>query len=419
MRDSKSYFEKKRKKTNKYGGVGGVGGGSKFKSNPLVPDWPCKNCGTMVSSGVAGSISGCLKCGINCIRYTFEQHQCGVTDFAWSESNRMMISVGVERGPLVWNPFSKSTVTQLDAGHASIMAVTVDERRQRIISVDAANHIHVHSFKNYKALQNLHQRTEHDHGIDSGSSSSDVGGASSSNAPSSSVVDTSGDACRLADVLRIGAMFFQDSNTVGGSLITATTHLHKWKLSADITRGNRGPDAERSPIGCCLYNSSFHQVATAELDDQSSICIWDPSTGNIIARLANAHEGSAVTAMTFDSGERRLITGSHDGCELHVFNFGNRRLLSRLVKLPSDVVTSALGSIEDKIVGRQISLVGDSKYDEMTELTVAMNSTFDVINNSSRIDLVPSPSLQPSPKQKKARTHQPSIIQQQSINNRL
>jgi hypothetical protein len=27
MRDSKSYFEKKRKKTNKYGGVGGVGGG--------------------------------------------------------------------------------------------------------------------------------------------------------------------------------------------------------------------------------------------------------------------------------------------------------------------------------------------------------------------------------------------------------
>jgi WD40 repeat protein len=59
---------------------------------------------------------------LTCVRYVFDQHLCGVTDFAWSESNRMMVSAGVERGPLVWNPFSKSTVTQLSAGHASILS---------------------------------------------------------------------------------------------------------------------------------------------------------------------------------------------------------------------------------------------------------------------------------------------------------
>ena len=85
----------------------------------------------------------------------------GVLGFAWSEMFRVMVSIGVERGPLAWNPFTKSTVTTLDAGHASIVSVTLDEHRQRIISVDAMNHIFVHSLKDFKLLQEVHQHPEH------------------------------------------------------------------------------------------------------------------------------------------------------------------------------------------------------------------------------------------------------------------
>ena len=333
---------------------------------------------SVVSSSMDGTVKvsdlyGMLRGEASCIKHVFDSHKCGVTDFAWSDISRMMISCGVERGPLVWNPFSKTAVTQLDAGHASITTVTVDERRQRIISVDAANHIHVHSLKNYKPLQNLHQRVEQPAGLG-------ISGATSEGTPGDA------DSTRLSDMLRIGAIFFHDA-PVGGSLITATQHLHKWPLSADITRGERGPDTERAPIGNVLYNRSFHQLATAELDDQSSVCIWDPSTGSMCARFANAHEGSAVTAMTFDSGQRRLITGSHDGSELRVWNFGNRRLLSRLVKLPHHVVQSRTGSIEDTVeeytrANRMKMLEGENTYNELTDLTITAAGNMSLLRST-------------------------------------
>ena len=332
----------------------------------------------VVSCSMDGTVKVCDLHGMlrgekNCVRFIFERHQCGVTDFCWSAISRMMISCGVERGPLVWNPFSKTAVTQLDAGHASIMSVTVDERRQRIISVDAANHIHVHSLKNFKPLQNLHQRLEQPDGLGIGAG------------PSEGASEAAGSDTRLSDMLRIGAIYFHEA-AVGGALITATQHLHKWKLSADITQGDLSPDEERAPIGSVLYNRSFHQVATAPLDNQSSVNIWDPSTGNILARFTDAHEGSAVTAMTFDSGERRLITGSHAGNELKIWNFGNRRLLARLVKLPHDVVKSRTGSIEDAVEqyaaaaagggggNSNFELMGSGSYDELTDLNITIGN---------------------------------------------
>ena len=85
-----------------------------------------------------------------------------------------------------------------------------------------------------------------------------------------------------------------------------------------MTRGHGNKDTERAPVGNVLYNRPFHQVVTSELDEESSICIWDSTTGTINTRFAGVHLDSAVTAMTFDAGGRRLVTGSHNGSELHV-----------------------------------------------------------------------------------------------------
>ena len=46
-----------------------------------------------------------------------------------------------------------------------------------------------------------------------------------------------------------------------------------------------------------------------------------------------------VTAICFDDGGRRLITGCHDGGELSVWNFSNGCLLRTLVKRPDTEVT--------------------------------------------------------------------------------
>ena len=309
----------------------------------------------------------------DCVRHVFSGHKCGVVGFSWSPASRIMISCGVERGPLAWNPFSRASITHIDAGHSSIVAVTLDETRQRIISVDAMNHIYVHSLKNYKLLQELHQRTVHigDDFI------GDTYGSSLTVASKTGMAKRSrgnGEA-RLPDVLRIGAIYFNDSaHLTGGSLVTGTLNLQKYTLSSDITRGTRDMDAERGAIGTVLYNRAFHQVVSAELDDESSICIWEPSTGDVNTRFSGVHAGSAVTAMTFDAGERRLITGSHDGCELHVFNFGNRVLLSRLVKLPHKTVVRRTGSIDDMIAEFETAQYVDSdlNFDDVKDMQLAL-----------------------------------------------
>ena len=76
----------------------------------------------IVTSSMDGTVklsdrADLLRSKSNCVRHVFEGHKCGVLGFAWSEMFRVMVSIGVERGPLAWNPFTKSTVITLDAGH--------------------------------------------------------------------------------------------------------------------------------------------------------------------------------------------------------------------------------------------------------------------------------------------------------------
>ena len=66
------------------------------------------------------------------------------------------------------------------------------------------------------------------------------------------------------------------------------------------------------------------------------------------------HLDSAVTAMTFDAGGRRLVTGSHNGSELHVYNFGNRLLLARLIKAPHNDVLKRKDGIDHML--NQVSM---------------------------------------------------------------
>lgn len=44
-------------------------------------------------------------------------------------------------------------------------------------------------------------------------------------------------------------------------------------------------------------------------DHAGTVCVWDVATGKLRFAFANTHGGCRITAATFDSNHRRLITG--------------------------------------------------------------------------------------------------------------
>ncbi|WAQ98705.1 WDR49-like protein [Mya arenaria] len=100
----------------------------------------------------------------------------------------------------------------------------------------------------------------------------------------------------------------------------------KPSLNADIVL------THKEPVTGCLYNPSFKQVITCS--ESSTIKIWDFETGTAIFEYGEAHGDSAITCMTFDKCERRLITGGRDGYEKtleEIRNLRKRRLLANKV----------------------------------------------------------------------------------------
>ena len=59
--------------------------------------------------------------------------------------------------------------------------------------------------------------------------------------------------------------------------------------------------------------------------------MWDIETGHQLFEFNQAHGDTAVTAMTFDSTERRLITGGRDG-RLRIWNYNNGHCIRMLEK---------------------------------------------------------------------------------------
>ncbi|XP_060707433.1 WD repeat-containing protein on Y chromosome-like [Hemiscyllium ocellatum] len=70
--------------------------------------------------------------------------------------------------------------------------------------------------------------------------------------------------------------------------------------------------SHKKPVLCCQYNKLMRQVVTC--CEGSDIKVWDLDTGHLVFELTRAHGDAAITCMTFDIDERRLITGGRDGC---------------------------------------------------------------------------------------------------------
>ncbi|KAJ3174490.1 hypothetical protein HDU87_007183 [Geranomyces variabilis] len=134
----------------------------------------------------------------------------------------------------------------------------------------------------------------------------------------------------------LSALYFNPAN--GGKLIVGSSGVIVYGL-ADKEQHRGAIKSHEAPVRAALWNVVFEQVVSG--CDASIVNVWDATTGQKTFRFADVHEKAEITAMAFDSGCRRLITGGRDGT-IRVWNFHNGQLLQELIKGDNAEVTSIL-----------------------------------------------------------------------------
>ncbi|OQR91905.1 hypothetical protein THRCLA_08847, partial [Thraustotheca clavata] len=241
-------------------------------------------------------------------KFEYSRHKNGVFDLVWSSSSRFIASCGMERDISIWNPYSSQRASATLKGHmASVLHLACDDDNFQIISVASDNVFKVWDIRNHRCLQTFVDRNKCTGGIDN----------------------------------RISALLF-DRKIPG--LISATTHLTRWPLKFMSSEEAELNQKKSMCISC--YNSVFNQVLTAEMSEDGIVRTWSAETGEEVCSFSNAHGTSPVTAMTFDCAGRRLITGSHDGGQINMWNFSNGALVKQFLKAERQEMDTKIPALE-------------------------------------------------------------------------
>ncbi|XP_026860830.2 WD repeat-containing protein 49 isoform X2 [Electrophorus electricus] len=92
-------------------------------------------------------------------------------------------------------------------------------------------------------------------------------------------------------------------------------------------------------FSCTLYIPDLKQVVTACMD--SSVVVWDVSTGRKHTEVEKAHGHEEITAMAADPGQHRLVTAAANGT-IKVWNLLNGQPLHKLEAVSDTEVTGVI-----------------------------------------------------------------------------
>ncbi|KAG2789906.1 hypothetical protein PC129_g6683 [Phytophthora cactorum] len=287
------------------------------------------------------------------VKFEYTRHRKGVFDLAWCASTRLIASCGMERDIHIWNPYSSQRAVATLKGHtSSVLHLVSDDENFQIVSAAADNTVKVWDVRNHRCLQTFIV-DRHRGG------NATTAGTSGAAAAASMYAGASG--ANLSAESRVSALLFDGKKPC---LMTATTQLTRWTVKSTDSSGLQGgddvdesPDVSLSvarkvklrggapverPVRLACYNSVFHQVVTAAMDAESAIKTWSAETGEEISSFAHPHGSNPVTSIAFDHAGRRLLTGSHDGEQLKMWNFSNGALVKQFHKKEPPVVSSLL-----------------------------------------------------------------------------
>ncbi|XP_077197934.1 cilia- and flagella-associated protein 337-like isoform X2 [Paroedura picta] len=217
----------------------------------------------------------------------FRVHK-GVKTFALSKKSNLIVTGGMDRIIRMWNPYMPGRPTGMLRGHMSpVFYVYISEEDNKIFSMSTDNMVKIWDIEDQSCL------------FTASSKNNGIKGEVS--------------ACHYISSTR--------------SLCVATDTLAVLHLRLSSTPDPNMVKSHKEPVLCCKYNKVFRHVVSCS--ESSEVKVWDFENGKQLFEFGDAHGGSAITCLTFDSSGRRLITGGRDGC-LKIWNYNNGHCLHTL-----------------------------------------------------------------------------------------
>jgi len=218
-------------------------------------------------------------------------HSRGVHSFAYNAEYKFMASCGVERKIHILDPH-RCAKLQLLVGHTtSVTNVLMNRERHQIVSLSADKVVKIWDDRTFRCLQTLHDQVGYQ--------------------PDN----------------RISALLFDNDNK---RLVTCSAKLQSWPIRAsqetDSGASGSGSSKRKSHqhgVSAAYFNEHFQQCVSADL--AGNVHVWDIESSMRVFRynVTSSDKAAAVTAFTFDTSQRRVITGTdHGGLKLWNFSSG-------------------------------------------------------------------------------------------------
>lgn len=231
----------------------------------------------------------------------------GVYCCNYNKDNNVIVTGGLDRNIRLWNPYVSARATSVLKGHNA--AVThVLTSGNRAISLSKDNTIIIWNIVEQTCVQTLPYRY----------------------------------LCK--DMTPITTLFHNtkmNALLLGGSTLNILER-HPKSTRFNTSKTNDEIKSHLKPLCGALYNDLFMVVVSC--CHGSVVNVWDVHTGEkVIMFKHDVHEGQEITAMSFDSTKRRLITGSRNGTT-KIWNFHNGACLRELGPTDDGEITGILCS---------------------------------------------------------------------------
>jgi WD40 repeat protein len=317
---------------------------------------------------------------------TFLQHSKPVYSFAWLPVHKVIASCGLERHIVLWSPYSKRGVATLHGHASSVLKLTVNDQSGQLLSLSSDNTVKVWDIRNLRCVQTIPLPSQD---VAPGAQlrvapPSSVGCfqyvakhralvLASTKLHIFPLKQPSGEAA--ATCQGAGAPTKTHNRAVVSALYNPAFHqvisvderanLNIWNVGSGAiisrfklrTRADTaGSDSVDASARLAAAAAESTTLAAAGLPSEPTLLgaagsgSAPPTSAEPVDAIKAAaeislsmenDEGStltkdcedqSITAICFDEGGRRLVTGSHGGADLKVWNFSNGCLLKTLVK---------------------------------------------------------------------------------------
>ncbi|XP_022084992.1 WD repeat-containing protein on Y chromosome-like [Acanthaster planci] len=217
--------------------------------------------------------------------YTFKMSK-GVECFDFNKTLNVIATGGIDHSAHLWNPFVQDKPTAYLIGHMmAVVGVAINEATAQVYTYAKDGVVKVWDLREYSCLQTYPMRfpcLQHLRSPEYGSS------------------------CLILHRRSLVACCGDYIGTV--------------KLGKTELANHSMPLTHKAQLCCALYNSFFKQVATAA--DDSTITVWDLTSGAKSFSILEAHNKEDITSMVFNTTGRKMITGARNGT-IKVWNFQN------------------------------------------------------------------------------------------------